>query len=125
LQLYILFPRVLCKTIKAKETTKMEHNKEGLAPASPSAQYFNSSALSVSIIAVLESEVPINHLCSRMCSCPSAHQSTLLLHHGALSLSLLMLFTLFSSLYMFQRRKYQLYMRICPLTKLQFLFPLL
>uniref|UniRef100_A0A2N9FDD5 Uncharacterized protein n=1 Tax=Fagus sylvatica TaxID=28930 RepID=A0A2N9FDD5_FAGSY len=38
----------------------MEHNKEGLAPASPSAQYFNSSALSVSIIAVLESEVPIN-----------------------------------------------------------------
>ena len=38
----------------------MEHNKEGLAPASPSAQYFNSSALSISIIAVLESEVPIN-----------------------------------------------------------------
>jgi|UniRef100_A0A2N9G7P8 hypothetical protein len=38
----------------------MEHNNEGLAPASPSAQYFNSSALSISIIAVLESEVPIN-----------------------------------------------------------------
>jgi hypothetical protein len=128
LQLYILFPRVLCKTIKAKETTKMEHNKEGLAPASPSAQYFNSSALSVSIIAVLESEVPINdeHTMSLLkdvfLPINPRFSSIMVL---SLSLSLLMLFTLFSSLYMFQRRKYQLYMRICPLTKLQFLFPLL
>jgi hypothetical protein len=34
--------------------------KEGLEPVSPTGQYFNSSALSISIIAVLESEVPIN-----------------------------------------------------------------
>ena len=59
--------------------------------------------------------------CSRMCSCPSIHASP----PSWCSLSLLMLFTLFYSLYMFQRRKYQLHMRICPLTKLQFLFPLL
>ena len=60
MQPYILFPRVLCKTIEAKETTKMEHNKEGLAPASPSAQYLNNSVLSISIIAVLETEIPFN-----------------------------------------------------------------
>ncbi|XP_050258616.1 wax ester synthase/diacylglycerol acyltransferase 11-like isoform X1 [Quercus robur] len=33
--------------------------KEGLEPASPNAQYFNSSVLSVSIIGVMQSEVPI------------------------------------------------------------------
>ena len=37
--------------------------KEGLWPASPSAQYYNSSVLSVSIMGVMETEVPItiNH----------------------------------------------------------------
>ncbi|KAM4093422.1 hypothetical protein ACB094_06G115000 [Castanea mollissima] len=33
--------------------------KEGLEPASPNARYFNSSVLSVSIIGVMQSEVPI------------------------------------------------------------------
>ncbi|KAK7832523.1 o-acyltransferase wsd1 [Quercus suber] len=33
--------------------------KEGFKPASPNAQYFNSSVLSVSIIGVMQSEVPI------------------------------------------------------------------
>ena len=32
---------------------------EGLEPASPNAQYFNSSVLSVSIIGVMQSEIPI------------------------------------------------------------------
>lgn len=34
--------------------------KEGLEPVSPYGHYFNSSKLSVSIIGVFESEVPIN-----------------------------------------------------------------
>jgi hypothetical protein len=34
--------------------------EEGLEPVSPTAQNFNSSVLSVSIIAVLEFEIPIN-----------------------------------------------------------------
>ena len=34
--------------------------EEGLEPVSPTGQYFNSSVLSVSIIAVLEFEIPIN-----------------------------------------------------------------
>ena len=33
--------------------------KEGLEPASPRAQYFNSSVLSVFIMGVMETEVPI------------------------------------------------------------------
>ncbi|KAM4115552.1 hypothetical protein ACJW30_04G158100 [Castanea mollissima] len=33
--------------------------KEGLEPASPNAQYFNSSVMSVSILGVMQSEVPI------------------------------------------------------------------
>ena len=34
--------------------------EEGLEPVSPTGQYFNSSILSVSIISVLEFEIPIN-----------------------------------------------------------------
>ena len=40
--------------------------EEGLEPVSPTAQYFNSSVLSVSIIAVMEFEIPINNLPSIM-----------------------------------------------------------
>ncbi|XP_050248326.1 wax ester synthase/diacylglycerol acyltransferase 4-like isoform X2 [Quercus robur] len=36
--------------------------EEGLEPVSPTGQYFNSSVLSVSIIAVMEFEIPINNL---------------------------------------------------------------
>ncbi|XP_050249026.1 wax ester synthase/diacylglycerol acyltransferase 11-like [Quercus robur] len=36
--------------------------KEGLEPVSPNGQYFNSSVLSMSVIVVLEFEVPINDL---------------------------------------------------------------
>ncbi|XP_050248323.1 wax ester synthase/diacylglycerol acyltransferase 4-like [Quercus robur] len=40
--------------------------EEGLEPVSPTGQYFNSSVLSVSIIAVMEFEIPINNLPSIM-----------------------------------------------------------
>ncbi|KAL0001963.1 hypothetical protein SO802_015744 [Lithocarpus litseifolius] len=40
--------------------------EEGLEPVSPTGQYFNSSVLSVSIIAVMEFEIPINSLPSIM-----------------------------------------------------------
>ena len=36
--------------------------KEGLEPVSPNGQYFNNSVLSISVIVVLEFEVPINDL---------------------------------------------------------------
>ena len=36
--------------------------EEGLEPVSPTGQYFNSSVLSVSIVAVMEFEIPINNL---------------------------------------------------------------
>ena len=51
------------RIIEAKETIKKMEVKEGLWPASPSAQYYNSSVLSVSIMGVMETEVPItiNH----------------------------------------------------------------
>ena len=113
MQLYILFPRVLCKTIEAKETTKMEHNKEGLAPASPSAQYLNNSVLSISIIAVLETEIPFNdvHIMQILKDVflpINPRFSSIMVLSLNCFFFFLMLFTLFFSLYMFQRRKYLL-----------------
>ncbi|KAK7845078.1 wax ester synthase/diacylglycerol acyltransferase 4 [Quercus suber] len=40
--------------------------EEGLEPVSPTGQYFNSSVLSVSIVAAMEFEIPINNLPSIM-----------------------------------------------------------
>ena len=74
--------------------------EEGLEPVSPTGQYFNSSVLSVSIIAVLEFEnqrPAARHVIAQRCVPP--HQSTLLLHYGAtLSLILYLHFFFFFSI---------------------------
>ena len=41
---------------------KKEEEEELLEPVSPTAQCFNSSALSISVIAVLEFEIPIDEV---------------------------------------------------------------
>ena len=78
--------------------------KEGLWPASPSAQYYNSSVLSVSIMGVMETEVPItiNHaramLLLKDVFLPiNPRFSSIMVLSLSLSLSLSMLFAFFQS----------------------------
>lgn len=44
----------------SKEEVNQEQEQEQEEPVSPTGQYFNSSVLSVSILAVLESKIPID-----------------------------------------------------------------
>jgi len=69
---------------------------EGFEPVSPTGQYFNSSVLSISIISVLETEVPINdtQAMSLLKGSVPSHQPTLFLHHGALFLSFFITFAI-------------------------------
>lgn len=45
-------------------TEKEEEEEETSFPVSPTGQYFTSSALSISVISVLESEIPIDDSCT-------------------------------------------------------------
>jgi len=65
------------------------------APVSPAGQFFSNSVLSLSVIAVLETEVPFDELPNRVFAqkCLPPYQPTFLLHHGALSFFLSFFFS--------------------------------
>ena len=93
--------------------------KEGLWPASPSAQYYNSSVLSVSIMGVMETDVPI----------AINHARTMLLLKDVFlpinprfsSIMVLSLSLSLSLCYLLFFKVENTYLRFFPLTKLQFL----
>ncbi|XP_009600771.1 wax ester synthase/diacylglycerol acyltransferase 4-like [Nicotiana tomentosiformis] len=50
--------------VNVKRMTEKEEEEETSFPVSPTGQYFTSSALSISVISVLESEIPIDDSCT-------------------------------------------------------------